>query len=98
MLLVKIFESQKRFADIVKILSSANVGIGSRICQNDTEFVTLKAMNLGAAKLWEEGIAFVKERYSIPEDEEKRKELRDLDDWNIWNLLTEAVKHTDTPG
>ncbi|KAJ5281589.1 hypothetical protein N7478_006961 [Penicillium angulare] len=98
LLLVKIFESQKRFDEVVKILDSENLGIKSRICQNDTHFIALKAENLGASHMWEEAISFVKEYYTVPEDEQKQKQVRDLDDWVIWNLLVEAVKHLETPG
>ena len=97
-LLIKIYESQKRFDEAVKILNNENVGIGSRILQNDQAFVGFKASNLGAAKLWDEAISFVKSLYTIPEIEEKRKALLELDDWSIWSLLVEATRGIDTPG
>lgn len=98
MLLVKIFESQQRFDEVVKILGSDNVGISSRILQNDKTFLASKAKSLEAGKLWDDAITFVKELYTVPDDEEKRKALPELDDWVIWNLLVEAVKNIDTPG
>ena len=98
LLLVKIFESQQRFDEVVKILGSDNVGISSRILQNDKTFLSSKAKNLEAGKLWDDAITFVKELYTVPDDEEKRKALPELDDWIIWNLLVEAVKNIDTPG
>ncbi|KAJ5647149.1 hypothetical protein N7490_003521 [Penicillium lividum] len=98
MLLVNIFESQKRFDEVVKILDSDNVGINSNICQGDRTFLGIKARNLGAAKLWDNAISFVKDIYTVPEEEEKRKALGELDDWNIWNLLIQAVQNNDTPG
>lgn len=98
MLLVKILESQQRFDEVVKILGSDNVGISSRILQNDKTFLASKAKNLEAGKLWDDAVTFVKELYTVPDDEEKRKSLPELDDWVIWNLLVEAVKNIDTPG
>ncbi|KAJ5556414.1 hypothetical protein N7494_000329 [Penicillium frequentans] len=98
MLLVKIFESQQRFDEVVKILGSNNVGISSRILQNDKTFLASKAKSLEAGKLWDDAITFVKELYTVPDDEEKRKALPELDDWVIWKLLVEAVKNIDTPG
>ncbi|KAJ5915147.1 Cytoskeleton organization protein (Dec1) [Penicillium verhagenii] len=96
-LLVRILESQQRFHEIVKILDSNNVGINSRICQNDRTFLGSKATSLGSAKLWDDAITFVKEIFTVS-DEEKRNSLRELDDWIIWNLLIEAEKNTHTPG
>ncbi|KAJ5725716.1 uncharacterized protein N7483_007073 [Penicillium malachiteum] len=94
LLLIKIFESQGRSAEIVKILNSQNVGISSPICQNDAHFKSLMAHHLGAANLWEEAITFVKEDYKIDENGRKDPE----DNFVIWELLIKAVKHYDTPG
>lgn len=82
----------------MKILDSENIGLGSRILRNDQAFVNLKAENIGASRMWEEGISFAKEVLSIPDDEEKHKSLSELDDWKIWNLLIESTRHSNAPG
>ncbi|KAJ5673827.1 hypothetical protein N7462_009266 [Penicillium macrosclerotiorum] len=98
LLLIKIYEAQGRFDEVVKTLDSENLGLSSRIVQNDTAFLGFKASNLGAGKMWEEAISFVKSLYTVPDNEEKRKALREIDDWNIWNLLVEATRHVKTSG
>ncbi|KAJ5896158.1 uncharacterized protein N7473_005557 [Penicillium subrubescens] len=97
-LLIKIYEAQGRNAEIVKILDSENLGLKSRIVQNDTAFLGYKSHNLSSSKMWEEGISFVRELYTVPDDKEKLKALRELDDWSIWNLLVQGTKHSNTPG
>jgi N-terminal acetyltransferase B complex non-catalytic subunit len=97
-LLIKIYEAQGRNAEIVNILDSENLGLKSRIVQNDTAFLGYKAVNLGFSKMWEEGISFVRGLYTVPDDKEKLKALRELDDWSIWNLLVQGTKHSNTPG
>ncbi|KAJ5176236.1 uncharacterized protein N7482_002113 [Penicillium canariense] len=97
-LLLQIYENQGRNAEAVKILDSENVGLTSRIVQNDTAFLGFKASNLAAGKMWEEGMSFVRNLYAVPDDEDKRKALRELDDWNIWNLLVKATENIKTPG
>jgi N-terminal acetyltransferase B complex non-catalytic subunit len=97
-LLIKIYETQGRNSEVVKILDSENLGLKSRIVQNDSAFLGYKAFNLGMSKLWAEGISFVRALYTVPDDKEKLKALRELDDWSIWNLLVQATEHSNTPG
>ncbi|CEJ59380.1 hypothetical protein PMG11_08005 [Penicillium brasilianum] len=97
-LLIRIYENQGRNSEVVKILDSENLGLKSRIVQNDSAFLGYKAFNLGVSKMWAEGISFVRDLYTVPDDKEKLKALRELDDWSIWNLLVQATEHTNTPG
>ncbi|KAJ5215950.1 uncharacterized protein N7498_002357 [Penicillium cinerascens] len=97
-LLVKIFESQKQHAEIVKILDSKNLGLKSRIVRRDKNFLICKATALASGGLWEEGLAFVKDLYTVNEDGKIKKNLREIDDWGIWSLLVEAVRNIKTPG
>lgn len=98
LLLNRIYESQKRFAEAVNILDSENIGLHSRIVQNDQAIMNLKATNLGASKMWDEGIAFVKQLYAITDDEKQRKAVLERDDWEIWNLLVEGTRNSSVPG
>lgn len=97
MLLLQIFKSQGRFAESVKLLNSETVGINSPIINNDKEFIRLKSFSLASGKLWEESMSFVKSLYTVSEDEQKRKDLLEFDDWVIWNLLLESTRHIGTP-
>lgn len=97
-MLIRIYETQGRNSEVVKLLDSENLGLKSRIVQNDTAFLGYKAFNLGAGKMWEEAISYVRDLYTVPEDKEKLKVLRELDDWSIWNLLIQATKNSNTPG
>ena len=96
-MLIKIFESQNQHAEIVKILDSENLGLKSRIIRNDKSFLISKATALASAGLWEEGLAFAKDLYTVSEGMVKKK-LRELDDWGIWSLLVEAIRNIKTPG
>lgn len=97
-LLIQIYESQQRFTEVVKILDSKNLGLDSRIVQNDQVLINLKAVNLGAGKMWDEGIAFAKQLYTIPDDEKEQKAIIERDDWKIWNLLVESTRNSSVPG
>lgn len=97
-LLIKIYETQGRNSEAVKILDSENLGLTSRIVQNDKAFFGYKAWNLGAGKMWEEGISFVRDLYTVPDDKKKLKALRELDDWSVWNLLIMGTKNSNAPG
>ena len=96
MLLVRIFESQGRHAEIIKILDSDNLGINSRIIQNDWSFVGVKLSNLEKAKMWTEGLLYAKELLAIPSSEEERKAIQERDDWAVWHLLVTATQKIDT--
>lgn len=95
---MKMLESQDRSDEVVKILGSENLGIGSRIVQNDTSFLSLKAVNLGRSKQWVEGVSFIRDTLTIPEEEEKQKAVLELDNWDLWNLLVEATRQLTNPG
>lgn len=89
LLLIKIFESQDRYAETVKILDSENLGIKSRIIQNDWSFVQSKIIGLEKAKMWTEGAAFAKSLLSGSEDSIA---LKESDDWAVWSLLLSAAE------
>lgn len=97
-MLIKIFESQNQHAEIVKILDSENLGLRSRIVRQDKSFLICKATALESAGLWEEGLAFAKDLYTVSEEGKTKKKLRELDDWAIWSLLVEAIRNIETPG
>ncbi|KAL1858493.1 hypothetical protein Plec18170_002692 [Paecilomyces lecythidis] len=90
LLLIKIFEKQDRYAEIVKILDSENLGIKSRIVQNDWSFVRSKIIGLENAQLWDDGAAFAKSLLSGSEDSIA---LKESDDWAVWNLLLSATQN-----
>ncbi|KAJ9191343.1 hypothetical protein DTO021D3_2592 [Paecilomyces variotii] len=92
LLLIKIFEKQDRYAEIVKILDSENLGIKSRIVQNDWSFVRSKIISLENAKLWNDGAAFAKSLLSGSEDSIA---LKESDDWAVWNLLLSATQNAE---
>ncbi|KAJ6108395.1 Cytoskeleton organization protein (Dec1) [Penicillium sp. IBT 18751x] len=96
-LLIKIYESQDQHAEIVKILDSEKLGLKSRLIRSDKSFLISKATALASAGLWEEGLAFAKDLYTVSEGMIKKK-LRELDDWGIWSLLVESVRNIKTPG
>ncbi|KAI2680984.1 hypothetical protein DTO013E5_8853 [Penicillium roqueforti] len=99
LLVVRILESQSRWAEIVQVLNSENTGLSSRIVNNDRTFMLAKVTSLGAAELWEEGHSYVKGLLTVPEDEAERKTLHERDDWKYWNLLILAVRRLEkSPG
>ncbi|KAL4978030.1 N-acetyltransferase B complex non catalytic subunit-domain-containing protein [Aspergillus desertorum] len=96
LLLVKIFESQGRHAEVVKILDSDNLGIKSRIVQNDWSYVGVKLSNLEKAEMWTEGLSYAKQLLAIPSSEEEKKTIQERDDWAVWHLLATATQKIDT--
>ncbi|KAF9884168.1 hypothetical protein FE257_002226 [Aspergillus nanangensis] len=97
LLLIKIFESQERHAEILKILDSENLGLSSRVIQNDWTFVGVKVSSLEKAESWTEGLAYARSLLSIPSNDEERKALQERDDWVVWSLLVKAARGIDTP-
>ncbi|KAH8693616.1 putative cytoskeleton organization protein [Talaromyces proteolyticus] len=96
-LLIKIFQSQDRNDEILKILDSENVGLKSRIVQNDWFFVREKLICLGKAEKWTDGFEYAKEFLSVPEDGDSAQNLlKERDDWEVWNLLLSSVKKINT--
>ena len=90
---MKIFQSQQRYAEIVKILDSENVGITSRIVQNDWSFIGTKLESLKNAGMWAEGLSYAKSLLAVPEDEAGHEALKERDDWAVWNLLVTAAEN-----
>lgn len=97
-MLVKIFESQGLHSELLKLLDSQNVGISSRIVQNEWAFVVSKISNLAAAKLWEDAFAYIKNLLTAPEPVDTERYLQKHDDWQVWEVLIQAVRNSKTPG
>ncbi|KAJ5258962.1 hypothetical protein N7524_010518 [Penicillium chrysogenum] len=95
LLVIRILETQGHFAEIVQLLNSENVGLSSRIVNNDRTFILYKISALGLAELWEEGHSYAKSLLAVSEDEAERSTLHERDDWKYWNLLIVAVRHLD---
>lgn len=95
LLVVRILESQDRWAEIVQVLNSENAGLSSRIVNNDRTFMLAKVHSLGVAGLWEEGHSYAKSLLAVSEDEAERNTLHERDDWKYWNLLIVAVRRLD---
>ncbi|KAL4809004.1 N-acetyltransferase B complex non catalytic subunit-domain-containing protein [Aspergillus unguis] len=96
LLLVKIYESQGKHADIVKILDSDNLGIKSNIVQNDWSFVGVKLSSLEKAEMWTEGLSYAKELLAIPTTEAEKKAIHERDDWAVWHLLVTSTQKINT--
>ncbi|KAL3481650.1 N-acetyltransferase B complex non catalytic subunit-domain-containing protein [Aspergillus californicus] len=96
LLLVKIYESQGRHAEIVKILDSNNLGIKSKMIQNDWSFIGVKLASLEKAEMWADGLSYAKELLAIPSNEEGQKAIQERDDWAVWHLLLTATKKINT--
>ncbi|GAB1191620.1 hypothetical protein APSETT444_000800 [Aspergillus pseudonomiae] len=93
LLLIKIFESQGRHDEIVKILDSENLGLSSRVIQNDWSFVGVKLSSLEKAEMWTQGLSYAKELLAIPSNEAERKALQERDDWAVWKLLVISTRN-----
>ncbi|KAL4944916.1 hypothetical protein BDV06DRAFT_186114 [Aspergillus oleicola] len=99
LLLVKIYESQGKHAEIVKVLDSENLGLKSKMVQNDWSFVGEKLSSLEKAGMWTEGLSYTKELLAIPTTEEEKKAIQERDDWAVWHLLvtaTQEINNTET--
>ncbi|CRG87977.1 N-alpha-acetyltransferase 25, NatB auxiliary subunit [Talaromyces islandicus] len=96
-LLLKIFQSQDRNDEILKILDSENLGLKSRIVQNDWFFVREKILCLGRSGKWTEGLDFAQGFLSVPDEDEKAQTLlKERDDWEVWTLLLTSAKKINT--
>jgi hypothetical protein len=84
----------------LQILDSENLGIHSRIVRGDSTFIGLKiASFVSAGNKWDEAFTFVQSLLTVPNDDERgQKQLLELDDWNLWNLLYEATSNSTRPG
>lgn len=93
-LLIKIFESQDRYGEVVTLLNSGNLGVDSRIAQGDWSFVRAKISNLGKAGLWEEGLKFTRELLSLPDETDNGNTvgIQERDDWSVWKLLLSSTE------
>ncbi|KAL1958769.1 hypothetical protein VTO42DRAFT_3888 [Malbranchea cinnamomea] len=94
LLLTRIFDTQRRYDEVVKILNSENLGVSSRIVQGDWSFVTTKLDALEKAGYWEEALAYTRELLKLPDDVANAKDMsyREKDDWKVWNLLLTATR------
>lgn len=99
-LLIKIYDQQGHYKDIVELLNSQHLGVNSRIAQNDWSFVTAKLANLEKAGLWDEGLAYASELLSLPdhlaESEKISASQEEKDDWQVWRLLLTAAEKLQT--
>ncbi|KAE8351475.1 N-acetyltransferase B complex non catalytic subunit-domain-containing protein [Aspergillus coremiiformis] len=96
LLLVKIFESQGRHDEIVKILDSENLGLSSRIIQHDWSFVGVKLSSLEKAEMWTQGLCYARDLLGIHNNEEERKTLQERDDWAVWKLLVISTRNINS--
>lgn len=92
MLLIKICESQERHAEVAKLLDSENLGLNSRIVQNDWPFVGTKLSSLEKAEMWTEGLFYARGLLAIPTSEAEEKTLQERDDWAVWSVLVTSVQ------
>ncbi|KAH3207645.1 hypothetical protein KXW62_006364 [Aspergillus fumigatus] len=93
LLLIKICESQGRHSEVVKLLDSQNLGLSSRIVQNDWPFVGEKLSGLEKAEMWAEGLSYARDLLAIPTNESEEKTLQERDDWAVWSLLIHSVQN-----
>lgn len=93
LLLIKICESQRRHSEVVKLLDSQNLGLSSRIVQNDWPFVGEKLSGLEKAEMWAEGLSYARNLLAIPTNESEEKTLQERDDWAVWSLLIHSVQN-----
>lgn len=96
-LLIKIFESQGRHTEVAKILDTENVGLKSKIINNEWTFVGSKLKALESAGMWSEGLAYTKSLLAIPDDEAGWEALQAHDDWAVWRLLISATENINNP-
>ncbi|KAF7592889.1 hypothetical protein BBP40_012301 [Aspergillus hancockii] len=96
LLLIKIFESQGQHDEIVKILDSENLGISSRVVQNDWTFVGVKLSSLEKAEMWTQGLAYAKSLLAIPSNDDERKNLQERDDWAVWKLVLISTRRINS--
>ena len=94
LLLTRIFATQSRYDEIVKLLNSEHLGVSSRLVQNDWSFVTTKLDALEKTEQWEEGLAYARELLGLPDDPDAAADMkyREKDDWKVWGLLLTAAK------
>jgi len=97
--LIEILCSQGRYEEALNILTSENLGIRSRIVRGDSTFIGLKiSCLLDAGNKWDDAFSYAKDLLTVPDDEQGRKNLTELDDWKIWDLLYQATLHSDKTG
>ena len=94
MLLVKIYDAQGRYDEIVTLLNSEHLGLNSRIVQGDWLFVTSKLDTLEKAGHWEEATSFARQLLALPDESPEQSNdmsYREKDDWKVWSLLLTAT-------
>lgn len=98
-LLVKIYEAQNRHDELLEILDSQNLGISSRIAQNDWSFVRTKMLILEKLGRWEEGLKLARELLALPDsstdDAKAAASVEEKDDWKVWSLLLAATENLE---
>lgn len=96
-LLVKIYEAQNRHDELLDILNSENLGISSRIAQNDWSFVRTKMLILEKLDQWEEALKLARELLALPDgssdDAKAAASVEERDDWKVWSLLLAATEN-----
>ncbi|EEH47984.2 uncharacterized protein PADG_04068 [Paracoccidioides brasiliensis Pb18] len=94
-LLIKIFNTQESYEEIVHLLNSQNLGVESRIAQNDWSFVSAKIASLENAGLWDEALSFTRELLSLPNElanGSAAAAAQEKDDWLVWSLLLKSTE------
>jgi N-terminal acetyltransferase B complex non-catalytic subunit len=77
------------------LLNSENLGIKSRIAQNEWTFVVAKLDNLEKAGLWEDALISTRELLTLPDDITNGTTMATVtekDDWHVWRLLLTATE------
>ncbi|GBF59806.1 N-alpha-acetyltransferase NatB auxiliary subunit [Trichophyton mentagrophytes] len=98
-LLIKIYESQSRHKELVEILDSEHLGVGSRIAQNEWLFFTNKLSVIENSGLWDQALKFTKELLTLDEsvtaESKPDAKYEERDDWKVWNLLLLATRKAE---
>lgn len=95
-MLIKIYEMQDRYDELITLLNSEHLGVKSRIAQSDWSFVTYKLSILEKAGQWNEALAFTRELLALPENltaaTKSTESFEEKDDWKVWRLLLLATE------
>ena len=97
--MIEILGSQGRYEEALNILASDNLGMQSRIVRGDSTFIGLKiSCLLDAGNKWDDAFSYAQSLLTVPDDEDGRKGLLELDDWKVWDLLCQATLHSEKTG
>ncbi|KAI9757114.1 MAG: hypothetical protein M4579_003592 [Chaenotheca gracillima] len=102
-LLLLVYLDKEKETEALKILSSANIGIGSPIAKGDWDFVRIKLDILQTLEKWDETWNFCKTLLEAssaspakePKEDEPRPKTVPGDDWNVWMSLISASRKSD---